>query len=210
MDIAARLGSSPGITVLAAVNVRAAGPEAGVFSFSVTPVKQSREVKGSDRVLLAMHYCSHVLARHAQEDAKLGSSEIELRRILSSITEEGVWPGSDLLRYAGVKDKVRLLGPEAKAWGWSVDAAVFRSLAADDLDLALEVPPSLAEPGLVLSVVAVFQSMLGILDDSGIELFDKALRYLRTYVFEAADIASPAQARNLANRAFRAAGGVAV
>jgi hypothetical protein len=87
--------------------------------------------------------------------------------------------------------------------------ALVRPLLAEDLDLIVEMPGNPDEDGLVLSVVALLQGLMGVLDEAGVQLLDSSLRYQRSYHEEGADYASLAAARNLANRAFRQAGGSA-
>ncbi len=210
MDLFAKLERTDGITILCGVTVATGKPSDGKYPFAVMPAQLERDVRKSDYVLLAVHYYSHILARYPREDLELDEFGVGLRRMVAEVIEQGIWPGSDLLRYAGVQDDVRLVKPDEKLEGKGIHAALLRALMADDLDLALEIPDGIDNEVLNLSVIALLQGMTEMLDEPEIELLDKSLRYMRTYVGEGANYASLAAAQNLANRAFREAGGEAV
>ncbi len=209
MDLFSKLEQTNGVTIFCGVTVTIGKPVDGKFSFSVVPASLKRKVRKSDYALLAMHYYSHILSGYPREDLQLDKFGMKLRQMVADIIEQGIWPGSDLLRYAGVQDKVLLLGSE-ESEGKKIHAFLFRTLLADDLDLALEIPPSIDNDVLNLSVIALFQKATEMFDEPEIELLDKSLRYIRTYIYEGANYASPAAAQNLANRAFREAGGEVV
>jgi len=207
MDLFNRLRSSKEVTMLCGATVGIGPLKGDKRSYSFEPAELDREAGMADYVLLAMHYYSHILARYPREDGDLDKYGIELREAMSHIVEEGIWPGSDLMRYAQVDDRACFAQPGELKGASEVGAVLFRAMMGEDLDLALEIPENLDNPELVLSVPAVFQGMMGILDEPALELLDKALRYYRTYIGEGANYASPAAAKNLANRAFREAGG---
>ena len=169
MDLFEKLKSAQGITMLGGLAVRAGEPVGDVRSFAVTWVQPDRPVRSSDRVLLTMHYYSHVLSRYPRDGA-LDRFGMELRGMMARVIEEGIWPGSNLLQDARVGDRVRVVPDGALDGGQSVHAVLFRTLTADDLDLALEIPDSMVPTDLNLSVVAVFQAMVDSLDEPGIEL----------------------------------------
>uniref|UniRef100_A0A7C4GEH1 Uncharacterized protein n=1 Tax=candidate division WOR-3 bacterium TaxID=2052148 RepID=A0A7C4GEH1_UNCW3 len=175
---------------------------------SVEVVPGAREPGPDDQVLLGLHYYATVLSRYPKDSSVTYKFASDLRWMVDKIVEEGLWPGSDLRKYAGVADELELAGPGEPS-GQTVEAAVIRPLLGDDLELAMEIPRELPETDLMLSVVAVLQTILGRLDDAGAELFDRALRILRRSLDEGADYAAPGAARNLANRALREAGGTA-
>jgi len=191
-------------------------------SVEMTPRAQSqsaaqapRPPKPDEFVLLGLQYYGHILARYPKsqpETYELGST---LRQMIERVIEEGVWPESDLVRDAGVADKMVLAevsdlsDPSDRSGCKEIQAGLIRPLLGDDLDLALDIPANTTEKELILSVVAVLQGLLRLLNSAGVDLLDKSLRYLRSYHDEGADFADPAAARNLANRALREAGGEA-
>jgi hypothetical protein len=194
------------VTLLDCINVLFEGSKAGKSRLAVVPEPVGREVRPAGRALTAIHYYSHILSRYPRTDSELDRYGMELREMMSYVVEEGIWPGSNVVSDAKVGDRLELV----RSGGGNpprVSAVLFRTPMTDDLDLALELPDSVSNDELNLSVVAVFQAVTDGLDEPAIELLDKALRYLRTYVGEGANYASPAAARSLANRAFREAGG---
>ncbi len=206
MTLFKKLDETKGVSVLHGVTIRYRGTNDDPRVFTVVPAELARATRPRDYVLLALHYCTHVLARYPRTDSRLDRFGMELRQLISYIIDQGVWPGSDLFEYSGTDDRAALadVGPDE---GEVINAVLMRSVEADDIDLALEVPEGAEEKTLVLSVVALLQAVTNDSPEPEIELLDKALRYLRTYVGEGADYGSPAAARNLANRSFREAGG---
>ncbi|MEO0086167.1 MAG: hypothetical protein ABIK37_05995 [candidate division WOR-3 bacterium] len=166
----------------------------------------AKEPRPDELVLLGLHYYSAVLARYPKDTSVTYKLASDLRWMVDKIVEEGLWPGSDLRKYAGVAEELEVVESDELS-GVAVEAAVVRPLLGDDLDLVLDIPLKLPETDLLLSVVAVLQAILGRLDDAGAELLDRALRHLRRSLDEGADYAVPGAARNLANRALREAGG---
>lgn len=198
------------MTVLCRALVKVGEPQSGKRGFQVVLEEQGRKMKPGEQVLLATHYYTHVLSRYSREDSKLDVHGMTLRQMVVDIVEQGIWPGSNLLEYAGVADRVRLAGPDEKTEGKDVRAVLFRTILGNDLDLGLEVPAGVGEDVLVDSVVVLLQSLTETMPEPQIELLDKTLRYMRVYIGEGANYANPAAAQNLANRAFREAGGEAV
>ncbi len=202
----AELKSSKDMTIISGVAVNI-GPAERPQVFGVVPVDVGRKNREQELVLLAVHYYTHVLGRYPRTDNKLDAFGMNLREMVSNIVEQGIWPGSDLLRYAGVQDSCRLVKPAEVKPGREVHAVLYRSLDAEDIDLTLEPGPGVTEDELLLSVVCVLQYVSSAVHEPAIELLDKALRYLRVYIGEGANYGSMAAARSLANRAFREAGG---
>ncbi len=201
---------SGGMTVLGRVRIRVEEPKAGKRCFQVAFEREDRKTRPGEHVLLAVHYYTHVLSRYPREDPKLDAFGMRLRQMVADIIEQGIWPGSNLLDYAGASERIRLVSPEDRFGGKEVRAVLFRTVLGEDLDLALEICPGWDEDALVDSVVALLQFLTDTVSEPEIELLDKTLRYLRTYIGEGAYYASPAAAQHLANRAFREAGGEVV
>jgi hypothetical protein len=209
MSLFLKLKDSQGMKMLCGFTVRIGDPAGGTCDFAVEAARLDRDPDSRDQVLAAMHYYSHVLARFPRSESDLDRYGMDLREMVSQILEQGIWPGSNLLRYAGVSDQARLVEPGTLASGRDVAAVLYRSTLADDLDLALDVPENVGHEELVLSVPVFLQGLTGILGEPELELLDKALRYFRVYVGEGADYGSPVAARTLANRSFREAAGEA-
>lgn len=209
-DLVSELRSTQSITLLDCIRVLFEAPRPGErIRLAVAPESVGRDVRSAERVLTTIHYYSHVLSRYPRSDNELDRYGMELREMMSYVVEEGIWPGSDLLADAGVSDRVELVAAGELVDAPRVSAVLFRTPMTDDLDLALDLPDSVGNDELNLSVVALFQVVSSGLDEPSIELLDKVLRYYRTYVGEGVNYASPAAARSLANRAFREAGGEA-
>lgn len=168
-----------------------------------------RAASPGEYTLLALHYYGHILARYPKDHSVGYQRASELQWWVGRIIEEGIWPGSDLIRYSGQSDRMRLVDADVALDGPEIRAALIRPLLGDDLDAVFELPAGVGDEELMLSVIAVLQGMMRVLDDNGIQLIDRALRYLRSYHDEGADYTAPVAARNLANRAFRDAGGTA-
>jgi hypothetical protein len=165
----------------------------------------ARAGRVSDYVLMALHYFGHVLGRYSKDDSRTYELAGELRQAVYHIIEEGVWPGSNLLEYARLAEPVEFTASARD--GLAIPVALIRPLLGDDLDLAFDLPAGASDKELILSVVVLFQGVMAVLDKGSIELFDKSLRYLQSFHEEGADWTVPGAARNLANRAFREAGG---
>jgi hypothetical protein len=86
------------------------------------------------------------------------------------------------------------------------NAVLVRPHAGDELDLALEMPPDATPEELNVSIFALMQGVLWMMDDAGVLLMDRAFRYLKSYWDEGAEYGDLAAARNMANRALRDAG----
>lgn len=207
MSLFDQLRESPGMKLLCGFTVRIGDPAAGSLDYAVEPASLERPASAGELALTAVHFYSHVLARFPRTESALDRYGMELRELVSQILEQGIWPGSNLLRYAGVEDRCRLVDFPALAAGRDVAAVLYRSTLADDLDMALDVPENVGHEELVLSVPAMLQGVSRLLPEPELELLDKSLRYFRVYVGEGADYGSPAAARTLANRSFREAGG---
>jgi len=200
------LKSTKDMTIISGIGV-SIGPQAKPQAYAVIPVDVGRKNREQELVLLAVHYYTHVLGRYPREDSKLDAFGMNLREYVSNVIEQGIWPGSDLLRYAGVLESCRLAKPDEVKSGREVHAVLYRSLDAEDIDLTIEPGPGVTEDEMLFSVICVFQYVTSAVREPAIELLDKALRYLRMFIGEGANYGSMAAARSLANRAFRESGG---
>jgi hypothetical protein len=209
LDFFSRLKSSEGVALLSAATVTVGEEADGKRSFAFRKMELDRMVRGSDYVLFGVHYYTHVLARYPRHDSDLDKYGMLLRQYIHDIVEQGIWPESDLIGYAGQSDSMRLAGPDEELEGLDIHAVVIRTVMAEDLDMALEVPDGIDPPVLNQSVVAVLQALTNMFGESEIELLDKTMRYIHMYVGEGADYGTLAAAQNLANRSFREAGGEA-
>jgi hypothetical protein len=158
-----------------------------------------------DYVLLGLHFCTHILALYPEGRSRGYDPAQELQRMLNQIVNEGVWAGSDLMRYAGINGQVQLVIPEKEVKGKNLSAALIMPAAGAGPDLLIEEPVAIADEALVFSPIAVFQALVQCLDDPGIELLDRSLRYLYSYFGAGVVIRDPATARHLANRAWQEA-----
>lgn len=208
MALLEKLIGADGVRMLCGLRVVIGEGTASPRRLAVEIVPGPKEPGPDDRVLLALHYYAAILARYPKDVSATYQLASDLRWMVDKIVEEGLWPGSDLRKYAGVAQELELAVPGGLT-GRTAEAAVIRPLLGEDLDLALELPRGAPETDLMLSVVAVLQAVLNQLDDSGTELMDRALRHLRRSLDEGADYTAPGAARNLANRALREAGGTA-
>ncbi|HDQ99253.1 MAG TPA: hypothetical protein ENN51_03075 [candidate division WOR-3 bacterium] len=206
-DFVGKLRAAQSVTLLDCLKVRFGDGQEGKLRLAVRPEGVGREVKAAERVLTTMHYYSHILSRYPRTDGELDRYGMELREMMSYVVEEGIWPGSDVVADARVGDRLEVVPADTLDGAEEASAVLFRTPMTDDTDLALELPDSVGNDALNLSVVAVYHLVSLDLDEPSIELLDKTLRYFRTYIGEGANYASPAAARSLANRAFREAGG---
>lgn len=201
--------TNPAVFLLGRVSVIAGNPAGGNRPFQVVFQQDAGKVGSAESVLLGLHYYTHVLSRYPRTDSKLDRFGMELRQMVADIVEQGIWPGTNVIRYAGIADRIRLVSVEQKLEGGKeICGVLFRTTLGNGLDLGLEVSAAIEESTLVDSVVAVLQALTNVLHEPMIELLDKALRRLRVYIGEGAEYGDPAAAQALANRAFEDAGGV--
>jgi hypothetical protein len=208
MSLFDKLAGAKGVTMLCGVTLSEVKAAPGHI-FALEPVKGTRKAKPSEYILLALQYQSQILARYPRSDSKLDAFGMELRLMAGKIIEEGIWADSDLLKYAELGDKVKMVRTRAELGTQPVrtfNAALIRPLAGDDLDLALETPPDATPEELNISIFALMQGVLSMMDDETVLLMDRAFRYLKSYWDEGAEYGDLAAARNMANRALRDAG----
>ena len=193
MSLFQKLGSAQGVKMLCGMTVVIGEAQPGKRrrASAVPSQTTGRACRVPDYVLLSLHYYGQILSRYSKDETRTYELAGELRQAIYHIIEEGVWPGSNLVG------------------GKTIPVALIRPLLGDDLDLACELPSDATDEELILSVVVLLQGVMAVLDNDSVELLDKSLRYLQSYHEEGADWTVPGAARNLANRAFRAAGGQA-
>ncbi len=208
MSLFDKLAGAKGVTMLCGVTLTEVRDGSG-YRFALEPAATTRKAKLSEYILLALHYQSQTLAKYPRSDSKLDAIGMELRWMAGRIIEEGIWADSDLLKYAELGDKAKLVRTRAELGTQPVrtfSVALIRSLAGDNLDLALEAPPDATPEELNISIFALMQGVLGMMDDEGVLLMDRAFRYLKSYWDEGAEYGNLGAARNMANRALRDAG----
>ena len=208
MSLFDKLAGAKGVTMLCGV-VLTEAREGSVYRFALESAPTSRKVKPADYILLALHYQSQILSRYPRSDSKLDAIGMELRWMAGRIIEEGIWADSDLLKYAELGDKAKMVRTRSELGTQPIrtfNAALIRSLAGDNLELALETPPDATDEELTISVFALMQGVLGMMDDQHVLLMDRAFRYLKSYWDEGAEYGDLGAARNMANRALRDAG----
>ncbi len=207
-DFFARLGSTQHVRLLCGITLVWGDADNGRRWFGAIPaaVKVSRV---SDYVLLGLHYIGHILSRYSRNRSDTYVLAGRLNELVYHIIEDGVWPGSNLIESARVADcmEFRPLVSLPADVAAVVRVALIRPLLSDDISLACEPPTTATEDELILSVVALLQGILPLLDGPAIELLDKSLRYLQSFHEEEPDWTTPGVAQTLANRAFRSAGG---
>jgi len=205
-----KLSAAQGVKMLCGVTL-AAQRSGSAWQFAVLPAQLDRQVKPGEYVLLALQYYSQVLTNYPRSNPALEAIADDLQEMVRRIIEEGIWTDSDLIRYAGVGSRLSVATAADAAPAKNPDVqtyvALIRPLLGDDLSLAVETSPTVTDELRTLSVIALLQGVLPLLDGPGVELLDCALRHLKSYHDEGADYSDPAVARNMANRAFREAGG---
>ena len=196
MNLFEKLGKAQGVKMLCGLAVAAKKAGSG-WQFAVTPVPGERTVRPGEYVLLALHYHSQVLTRFPRSRPETERIALDIQEMVRLIIEEGIWTDSDIVRSAGVTDRVKLV-ERIDGGETAIDAALIRPLMGDDLDLAVETSPAVNDDVRILSIFAVLQGILSLLDSTGVKLFDCALRYLKSYHDEGGDYSDPATARNMA------------
>jgi hypothetical protein len=205
-----KLRSAQGVKMLCGMTLAYGDAGGAKRWFSAVPAAAgAKGVRVSDYVLLGLHYYGHILARYSKDESATYVLAGRLRESIYHIIEEGVWPGSDLVEFARVADLLEFRAAKEVPADVSaqIPVALIRPLLGDDVDMTCELPANATDDELILSVVALLQGLMPLLDATNIELLDKSLRYLDSYHNEEQNWTAPGAARNLANRAFRAAGG---
>ncbi len=210
MSLFSKLEKTEGLTILRGATMKVSDSPEKPRRFAVIPAELEHDIRPADHVLLAVHYFTHVLARFPREDSELDRFGMELRQMLADIIEQGIWPGSDLLDFAGIADRAKLVESDKVPAAGDINVALMRSAMGDGLDLVMELPDAIDNDTLILSAIVMLQAVTNAAEEREIELLDKELRYLMTYIGEGADYGSLPAAKSLANRAFREAGGETV
>lgn len=210
MGLFEKLSAAQGVKMLCGVTLTARR-SGSAWQFAVMPAQLDRRVKPGEYVLLALQYYSQVLTNYPRSSPALEAVADDLQEMVRRIIEEGIWTDSDIIRYAGAGSRLSLAtaadAAQVKDPDLEIRVALIRPLLGDDLSLAVETCSTVTDEQRILSVVALLQGVLPLLDGPGVELLDCALRHLKSYHDEGADYSDPAVARNMANRAFREAGG---
>ncbi|MEO0077903.1 MAG: hypothetical protein ABIK86_02765 [candidate division WOR-3 bacterium] len=158
-------------------------------------------------VLLGLQYYAAVLARYPKSDRTTERHAAELLEMARLIIEEGIWPDSDLLRYAGISDRVRIVDLPPSQAKLTI-LALRRGSGPEEFELLMNLAPDMTEEETVLSVIVLLQGILPLLDPTAVKVLDHGLRYVKSFQDEGMDYANPVAARSMANRAFREAGGL--
>ncbi|MFO7650419.1 MAG: hypothetical protein R6X13_03635 [bacterium] len=206
MTLFSKLRSAQAVQMLCGATVTAGKKNGGRRPFAFVPAALDRTVPQSDYVLLAAHYYSNILGRYPRDESRTYQLSSDLHWMVHLIVERGVWPDSNLFDYAGVGDDVELVG-RGDLEGQRVGVALIRPLLGVDLDVGVEIPAGMPDEDVNLSVIAMLQGILPMLDEKAMVLFDHVLRRIRLYHNEGADYSDPTAAPRLVNQAFRDAGG---
>lgn len=202
MSFLEQLKKVPGVKMRLGLNLAVDKGEDGVWYFRPNWTSGGKE---EDYILFGLHYFSNVLARYPKSDSHGYEMATTLRHIVVMIVNEGVWPGSDLVKYAGLTDRVRIGDMKAAPGGEEVDAALVMTRDGVEPSLMLAEPVKVGDEGLVFSVVVVLQGVVEALGDRGVELFDRALRYFNSFLDEGAACSDLPTATSMANRAWQMA-----
>jgi hypothetical protein len=204
-----KLQQSPAVKVLCGVNVLIDRSESGLRC-AVVPAELRQPCAPPLYPHLALHYCTQILARYPKSDNNKERQALRLLEMLRLVIEQGIWPDSNLLRDADVESEVRMAAAsEIGASRQTIAAALIRTTVTGEVEMALDLPAEVTDDGRVLSVVCVLQGVLALLDAQNVKVLDHSMRYLKSFLDEGIDYAGPDAARNMANRAFREAGGEA-
>ncbi len=158
-------------------------------------------------VLLALQYYAAVLVRYPKSERTTERHAAELLEMARLIIEEGIWPDSDLLRYAGISDRVRIVEPPPSPARLTV-LELGRGPGPEEFELLVSPAQDMTEDETVLSAIVLLQGILPLLDPTAVKVLDHGLRYVKSFQDEGMDCANPVAARSMANRAFQEAGGL--
>jgi len=207
MNLFDKLGKAQGVKMLCGAAIAFEKSGTG-YSFAVKTAPTERPTRPGEHVLLALHYYSQVLTRYPRSRPDTERIALDLQEMIRLVVEEGIWTDSDIISYADLDERMKMV-PQVSEGAAEIRAALIRPLLSDDLDVAVEEPATITDDERVLSVFALLQGILPLLDGAGVKLFDYALRHLKSFHDEGGNYSDPAAARNMANRAFREAGGEA-
>jgi hypothetical protein len=202
MSFLEKLKSSSAVKLLAGAVIAARRGGDGKWQFAVT-----LEGKPEHYGPLAVHFGSQVLARFPKSESAGYARASELERMINLIVNEGVWPGSNLIRYADAEAVMELVPAGTVSGGEQVVAALIIQSGSSEPTLIFEEPVALSDEGLVYAVIGLWQAVVNLLDNTGVEALDRLLRYFNSYLDEGISPADAVAARNLANRAVQEAGG---
>ncbi|MGQ9707779.1 MAG: hypothetical protein ACUVUR_02755 [bacterium] len=200
MSFLERLQNDRTVKLLAGLKISATKAADGSWHLEVEPIGEQKNY-----VLLGLQFCSHILARYPEKRATGYQPARLLQEMLNLIVNEGVWTGSDLLRYIGANERIQLVKLDKKVNTLHLCAALITSAVSNEPGLVFEEPVEIPDEVLIFFPVAVFQAILEHLDDAGIELLDRSLRYFYSYLGDGTPCSDLISATNLANRAWRAA-----
>ncbi len=160
--------------------------------------------KSDKYVLLGLQFGSQILARFPKNESRGYELASTLERMVNLIVNEGIWPNSDLIRYADATGVMELSDHLNNEDGDRIEAALIISSAGEAPTLVFSEPLEVSDEALLYAVIAVWQALVGVLDNTGVERFDRALRYFKSYLDDGICCADPIVAASLANRAFSA------
>lgn len=201
MSFLESLGKSKSINLLAGAAIRAKRGGERKWQMGV-------ELTGSSKhyVKLAVHYGSQVLSRFPKTESRGYQMASELERMINLIVNEGVWPDSNLIRYADADGVVELMEAEAVNGGEILNAGLIVPSGMLEPTLVFEEPVQMSDEGLIYSVIGLWQVVVNVLDNEGVEKLDRVLRYFNSYLSEGISPTDGITAQTLANRALREAG----
>lgn len=208
MTLFSKLGTASAVQMLCGATVTAGTKNGGRRPFAVAPVTLQRKVSPRDYVLMAAHYYSNILGRYPRDETRTYVLSSDLHWMVHLIVERGIWPESDLFSYAGLGDEAELVDRPV-ADGQQIGVALIRPMLGNDLDVGVEIPTGMPDEDVNLTVIALLQGVISMLGERELMLFDEVLRKIRLFHNEGADYSDPTLAPQLANQAFREAGGEA-
>jgi len=195
-----QLEKGKGVQFLAGVAAKVAKQGDGKWKYRVQITG-----KPDKYVLLGLQFGSHILARFPKNESRGYELATTLERMVNLIVNEGIWPNSDLIRYADASEVMKLSGPADEIGGEMLEAGLIIAPGSEAPTLIFAEPFKVPDEALMYSVIAVWQTLIGVLDNTGVEKFDRALRYFNSYLDEGLNCSDSMIAANLANRAYRAA-----
>uniref|UniRef100_A0A7V3PT97 Uncharacterized protein n=1 Tax=candidate division WOR-3 bacterium TaxID=2052148 RepID=A0A7V3PT97_UNCW3 len=201
MSFLEKLKKGTEVKLLAGAIIRAQRKADGSYQIGV-----ELQGKPENYGVLAVHFGSQVLARFPKTEASGYEQASALERMINLIVNEGVWQKSNLIRYADAERALELVPIDKVERGEVLTMALILHTGTTEPILIFEEPVQLSDEGLIYAVIGLWQAIVDVLDNEGVESFDRILRYFNSYLDEGISPADPLAAQNLANRAVREAG----